>query len=64
MREVFVDTGGWVALKHKGDALWRAAQRLNEVVTWISQWIDLAYTSAGEGTGTDLAEYMNNRRRA
>ena len=44
---------------HSLDALWRAGQRLNEVVTWISEWIDLAYTAAGEGKGTDLAEYMD-----
>ena len=41
------------------DALWRAGQRLNDVVTWISEWIDLAYTSAGEGKGADLAEYLD-----
>jgi signal transduction histidine kinase len=40
-------------------ALWRAGQRLNEVVTWISEWIDLAYTSGGEGKGADLAEYLD-----
>ena len=39
--------------------LWRAGQRLNEVVTWISEWIDLAYTSEGEGRGIDLAEYLD-----
>jgi signal transduction histidine kinase len=44
------------------EALWRAAQRLNEVVASISQWIDVAYTSAGEGTGADLAEHMNLHR--
>jgi signal transduction histidine kinase len=49
------------------EALWRAGQRLNDVVTWISEWIDLAYTpidedegeSAGEGKGTDLADYLD-----
>jgi signal transduction histidine kinase len=40
-------------------AVWRAGQRLNDVVTWISEWIDLAYTSAGEGKGADLAEYLD-----
>jgi hypothetical protein len=29
MREVFVDTSGEVALKHKGDAFWRAATTLH-----------------------------------
>jgi signal transduction histidine kinase len=40
-------------------ALWRAGQRLNEVVTWISEWIDLAYTADSEGRGADLAEYLD-----
>jgi uncharacterized protein len=29
MREVFVDTSGWVALKHKGDTFWQAATALH-----------------------------------
>jgi signal transduction histidine kinase len=41
------------------DALWRAGQRLNEVVTWISEWIDLAYTSGDQGKGADLAKYLD-----
>ena len=45
------------------NALWRAGQRLNEVVTWISEWIDLAYTSGGEGKGADLAEYLDRDER-
>jgi signal transduction histidine kinase len=45
------------------EALWRAGQRLNDVVTWISQWIDLAYRSAGEGTGADLAEFLDRHQR-
>jgi signal transduction histidine kinase len=48
---------------HSLQALWRAGQRLNDVVTWISEWIDLAYTSAGEGTGADLAEYLDVNQR-
>lgn len=46
------------------DALWRAGQRLNDVVTWMSQWIDVAYTSAGAGTGTgtDLAEFLDRHQ--
>ncbi|MBV9830643.1 MAG: hypothetical protein JOZ82_03545 [Marmoricola sp.] len=31
------------------EVLWRAGQRLNDVVTWISEWIDLAYTREGDG---------------
>jgi signal transduction histidine kinase len=44
------------------DALWRAGQRHNEVVTWISEWIDLAYTHGGEGKGADLAEYLDQHQ--
>ena len=45
------------------DALWRAGQRLNDVVTWISEWIDLAYaTEEGKGTGAGgLADYLERR---
>lgn len=49
---------------HSLRALWRACQRLNDVVTSISEWIDLAYTSEGEGKGegkgkgADLADYL------
>jgi signal transduction histidine kinase len=45
------------------DPLWRAGQRLNDVVTWISEWIDLAYTPDGEGRGADLAEYLDRSQR-
>ena len=51
------------------EAVWRAGQRLNEVVTWISEWIDLAYTpegehvGKGEGKGTDLAEHLDRDER-
>jgi hypothetical protein len=44
---------------HSLDALWRAGQRLNDVVTWISEWIDLAYTTGGDGKGADLAEFLD-----
>jgi signal transduction histidine kinase len=50
---------------HSVDALWRAGQRLNEVVTCISEWIDLAYSprsegeGQSEGMGADLADYMD-----
>jgi signal transduction histidine kinase len=40
-------------------AMWRGGQRLNDVVTWISEWIDLAYTSPADGKGADLAEYLH-----
>jgi signal transduction histidine kinase len=45
------------------DALWRAGQRLNDVVTWISEWIDLAYTPGQDGKGADLAEYLDRPER-
>ena len=43
------------------EVVWRAGQQLNDVVGWISEWIDLAYTSEGEGNGkgADLAEYLD-----
>lgn len=44
-------------------ALWRAGQRLKETVTWISEWIDLAYTPGSEGTGADLAQYLDRDER-
>jgi len=44
------------------EAVWRAGQRLDDVVTWISEWIDLAYTSGDEGKGADLAEYLDRNR--
>jgi signal transduction histidine kinase len=44
-------------------ALWRAGQRLGEVVTWISEWIDLAYTAEGDGKGADLAQYLDREDR-
>jgi signal transduction histidine kinase len=45
------------------EALWRAGQRLKEVVTWISEWIDLAYTPEAEGRGADLAAYLDREER-
>ena len=45
------------------EAVWRSGQRLNDVVTWISEWIDLAYTPEREGTGSGLAEYLDRDER-
>jgi K+-sensing histidine kinase KdpD len=45
------------------EALSRAGHRLEEVVTWISEWIDLAYTPEGEGKGADLADYLDRDER-
>jgi signal transduction histidine kinase len=44
------------------EALWRSTNRLNEVLSWISGWIDLAYTPSHEGTGADLAEYLTQHQ--
>jgi signal transduction histidine kinase len=46
------------------EAMWRAGQRLNDVVGWISEWIDLAYTpeEEGEAKGTDLADFLEQHR--
>jgi signal transduction histidine kinase len=51
------------AMARSLDALWRAGQRLNDVVTCISQWIDLAYASASEDAGAHLAELLNRHPR-
>jgi signal transduction histidine kinase len=45
------------------EALMRAGRRLEDVVTWISEWIDLAYTPESEGRGTDLADYLERHQR-
>lgn len=39
-------------------ALWQASQRLHEVVTWISEWIDLAYSPEDRSKAADLAQYL------
>ena len=46
------------------EALWRAGQHLNDLVTWISEWIDVAYTPEQEGKGSDLAEYLDRNKRS
>jgi signal transduction histidine kinase len=46
------------------EAVWRAGQRLNDVVSWISEWIDLAYTPGSDGKGADLAEYLDRNLRS
>ena len=66
MREVFVDTSGWVALKHKGDTFWQTATALNRsLLTAGARYItsnfvlDEAYTlllhRAGHHVKVDLA---------
>jgi len=32
MREIFIDTGGWVALKHKKDSYWQKAVTLHKTL--------------------------------
>ena len=53
----------WPEATRSLEAAWRVGQRLNDVVTWIFEWIDLAYTPEGEGTGADLAEYLDRNQR-
>lgn len=50
-------------LRSSLEALWRAGKRLHDVVTWMSGWIDLAYTHGADGKGSDLAEYLDRKRR-
>jgi signal transduction histidine kinase len=45
------------------EAVWRAGQRLRDVVTSISEWIDLAYPSEGGGKGVDLAAFVDRKVR-
>lgn len=73
MEWVFVDTSGWVALKHKGDSLWQAATRLNRsLLTKKSRYVtsnfvlDEAYTllrlRAGHHIAVELGEEIANSR--
>lgn len=41
--------------RHSVQALSQASRRLAEVVTGISQWIDIAFPPEHEGATTDLA---------
>ncbi|WP_460968413.1 histidine kinase dimerization/phospho-acceptor domain-containing protein [Pedococcus soli] len=43
------------------EAVWRAGHHLKDVVTSISEWIDLAYPSEGEGEAVDFAEYVDRK---
>lgn len=40
------------------ETLWQASQRLKDVVTWISEWIDLAYAPGDEAKAADMAQYL------
>lgn len=44
-------------------AVWGAGRRLNDVVTWISEWIDLVDTPGPAPRGADLAEYLDRGER-
>ncbi|MGO4255682.1 histidine kinase dimerization/phospho-acceptor domain-containing protein [Marmoricola sp. RAF53] len=45
------------------EALWRAGQRLQDTVTSISAWIDLAFPSGRTPRGADVAEHPDRQRR-
>ena len=44
-------------------AVWGAGRRLNEVVTWISEWIDLVDTPVRAPQGADLADFLDRGQR-
>lgn len=46
------------------EAVARAAHRLDEVVTCVCEWIDLALTAAGGDRRTDLARFLERRLRS
>ncbi len=73
MREVFVDTSGWVALKHKGDTFWQSATALHRsLLTAGARYItsnfvlDEAYTlllhRAGHHVAVELGEEIRTSR--
>lgn len=45
------------------EAMSKAGRRLNDVVTWISEWIDLALPPDQEPRRIDLAEYLDRIQR-
>lgn len=71
MRLVFVDTSAWVALKHRGDALWQTATSLNRslLVTgarYITSnfVLDEAYTLLRMRAGHHIAVELGEEIRA
>jgi predicted nucleic acid-binding protein len=71
MRLVFIDTSAWVALKHKGDSLWKQATDLNRSlltggVRYITSnfVLDETYTllrlRAGHHIAVELGEEIAN----
>jgi predicted nucleic acid-binding protein len=73
MREVFMDTSGWVALKHKGDTFWQAATTLHRALLTAgaryvtsNSVLDKAYTlllnRAGHHVAVELGEEMRASR--
>jgi predicted nucleic acid-binding protein len=71
VREVFVDTSGWVALKHKGDTFWQAATTLHRtLLTTGARYItsnfvlDEAYTLLRHRAGHHIAVELGEEIRA
>jgi uncharacterized protein len=72
MREVFMDTSGWVALKHKGDTFWQAATTLHRTLLTAGARditsnfvLDEAYTllhRAGHHVAVELGEEIRASR--
>ena len=73
MREVFVDTSGWVALKHKRDTFWEAATALHRsLLTAGARYVtsnfvlDESYTlllqRAGHHVAVELGEEILGRK--
>ena len=71
MSEVFVDTSGWVALKHKGDTFWEAATALHRsLLTAGMRYVtsnfvlDESYTLLGHRAGHHVAVELGEEIRA
>jgi predicted nucleic acid-binding protein len=75
VREVFVDTSGWMALKHKGDIFWEAATVLHRsLLTAVARYVtsnfvlDESYTlllhRAGHHVAVELGEEIRASRLA
>ena len=71
MREVFVDTSGWVALKHKGDTFWQAATTLHRALLTAGARcvtsnfvLDESYTLLSHRAGHHVAVELGEEIRA
>lgn len=71
MREVFMDTSGWVALKHKGDTFWQTATVLHRaLLTARARYVtsnfvlDESYTLLVQRVGHHIAVELGAEIRA